>query len=193
MGRWWMMARTIKKYTNRKFYDTVEKKYTTLSKIKNLVKSGEEIKVVDNETGEDLTAITLTQLILEHERGRVDLGKIPVLLHDLFKKGKTSTLDLIEKSFHTTVGILSMTKERAEELVHTLRKEKKITREEGERLLKEFTKKAEGVMVALEERIENAVKKVLKRLNIPTEKDIERIRTEMKKLRQEIQDIKKRS
>ena len=60
----------IKRYPNRKLYDTVAKQYIALEGIAELVRQGSDIKVVDNTTGEDLTAFTLTQIILGQEKRR---------------------------------------------------------------------------------------------------------------------------
>ncbi|MEO8743876.1 MAG: polyhydroxyalkanoate synthesis regulator DNA-binding domain-containing protein [Candidatus Dormiibacterota bacterium] len=64
----------IKKYANRKLYDTRTSKYITLEGIADLVRDGHEIKVVDRDNGQDLTQVTLSQLVLSHEKrgpGRV--------------------------------------------------------------------------------------------------------------------------
>ena len=55
--------RILKRYRNRKIYDTKESRYMSLGEIGELVKSGEEFKVVAEMTGEDITAITLLQII----------------------------------------------------------------------------------------------------------------------------------
>ena len=60
--------RIIKRYSNRKLYDTAAKEYITLEAIADLIRAGEEIQVVDNVTEEDLTALTLSQIILEQEK-----------------------------------------------------------------------------------------------------------------------------
>ncbi len=58
----------IKRYANRKLYDTEAKRYITLEGIAELIRQQQEIKVVDHETGEDLTALTQAQIIFEQER-----------------------------------------------------------------------------------------------------------------------------
>jgi polyhydroxyalkanoate synthesis repressor PhaR len=62
--------KVIKRYTNRKLYDTVASRYVTLDEIASMIRSGAEIKVVDNRTREDLTSITLAQIIFEREKKR---------------------------------------------------------------------------------------------------------------------------
>lgn len=79
------MARRIKRYTNRKLYDTESSEYVSLSDIAEMVRRGETVKVVDNTTGEDLTAQTLTQIILEE--GKNGRQVIPSdLLHQLLRR-----------------------------------------------------------------------------------------------------------
>lgn len=60
--------RVIKHYSNRKLYDTEAKKYVTLEEIGTLVRGGEDVKVVDNDSGEDLTTVTLSQILLDKEK-----------------------------------------------------------------------------------------------------------------------------
>jgi polyhydroxyalkanoate synthesis repressor PhaR len=68
----------IKKYANRKLYDTQTSRYITLEGIAELVRDGHEIHVVDRDTGQDLTQVILSQIVLSAEKrgpGRlVDAG-----------------------------------------------------------------------------------------------------------------------
>jgi len=58
----------IKKYANRKLYDTRTSRYITLEGIAELVRDGHEIKVIDRDNGHDLTQVTLSQVVLSHEK-----------------------------------------------------------------------------------------------------------------------------
>ena len=60
--------KVIKRYTNRKLYDTVESRYVTLDEIAEMVKLGVEVQIVDNKSKEDLTSVTLAQIIFEEEK-----------------------------------------------------------------------------------------------------------------------------
>jgi len=59
----------IKKYGNRRLYDTSTSRYINLEEIATLVREGKEVRVVDAKTGEDLTRVTLTQIIVEDAKG----------------------------------------------------------------------------------------------------------------------------
>src|SRR5215813_8170249 len=73
------MARLVKRYGNRKLYDTSESRYVTLEEIGRWVKAGEEVKILENDTGEDLTAVTFAQIILEEERRKSGLLSLRML------------------------------------------------------------------------------------------------------------------
>jgi polyhydroxyalkanoate synthesis repressor PhaR len=74
-----MSERLIKKYPNRRLYDTVQSKYITLAELKELVIQGDTIKVVDSNSNEDLTRAILFQIIQEAEAGGKPLFTSPML------------------------------------------------------------------------------------------------------------------
>jgi polyhydroxyalkanoate synthesis repressor PhaR len=81
------MIRLIKRYESRKLYDTEESRYVSLEEIAAWVRAGQEVKVVDNATGADVTSQTLTQIILDE--GRKGTTSIPSeLLHELVRMGE---------------------------------------------------------------------------------------------------------
>jgi polyhydroxyalkanoate synthesis repressor PhaR len=69
----------IKKYANRKLYDTQTSRYITLEGISQLVRDGYEIQVVDRATGRDLTSLVLSQVVVgEEKRGPDDADQLPL-------------------------------------------------------------------------------------------------------------------
>jgi len=62
--------RTIRRYANRKLYDTAESRYVTLQDVEALVRGGVEVRVVDNRTGEDVTQAALAQILCDAGRRR---------------------------------------------------------------------------------------------------------------------------
>ena len=61
-------TRIIKRYANRKLYDTEHSRYVTLDQIHEMIRNGDDVKIVDNKTKEDLTTVTLAQIIFEEEK-----------------------------------------------------------------------------------------------------------------------------
>lgn len=74
----------IKRYANRKLYDTERSSYVTLDDISVMIKAGEEVQVVDNKSGEDLTSVTLAQIIFEAEKrnSAMPLSLLRTLIRD---------------------------------------------------------------------------------------------------------------
>lgn len=72
-----MFPAVIKKYGNRRLYDTEDSRYITLDELSDKLRSGRDVRVVDAKSGEDLTQVTLTQIIIE---GRTAARLLPVAL-----------------------------------------------------------------------------------------------------------------
>src|SRR5262245_37885982 len=99
----------IKKYGNRRLYDTRRSRYVTLDDLVEIVARGEEMKVIDAQTGEDLTKRVMTQLILhEEEQKRLNLLPLSFLkkliqyrdesLREFFQKYMSLSLDMFMKA-----------------------------------------------------------------------------------------------
>jgi polyhydroxyalkanoate synthesis repressor PhaR len=73
--------RILKKYPNRRLYDTQTSAYITLADVKTMVLDGEDFEVRDAKTGEDLTRSILLQIILEEETGGVPMFSTQMLAH----------------------------------------------------------------------------------------------------------------
>jgi len=63
-----MTTRLIKRYSNRKLYDTTDSHYVTLQQIAALIRGGDDIRVIDKTTQQDLTGATMAQIIFEEEK-----------------------------------------------------------------------------------------------------------------------------
>lgn len=120
--------RKIKRYGNRKFYDAAAKRYVTLSDIADIVRSGEEVQVIDHATGRDITAQVMVQI--------------------LTKASRSTSLPLS--------------------------------------LLTAMVRGSEGIFL---DAVGASVEKVLKRLGLPTQEDIERLREAVDELEERIQKL----
>jgi polyhydroxyalkanoate synthesis repressor PhaR len=95
------MVRLIKRYESRKLYDTEESRYVSLDQIADWVRRGQEVRVVDNASSEDVTAQTLTQVILEEGRnGRSRISS--ELMHELVRFGEKAWSSGVE---HVQQGV----------------------------------------------------------------------------------------
>lgn len=127
----------IKRYQNRKLYDTLLSCYITLEDLAVMIKQGEDIVVIDNLTEKDITSNTLTQLILETEKKTKSLLPISTLrdiirtsggsLSHFFQKTVKTGKAEIQKRFENVTGISHLHDE-----ISRLQKEVKALREKLE-------------------------------------------------------------
>ncbi|MEM9595637.1 MAG: polyhydroxyalkanoate synthesis regulator DNA-binding domain-containing protein [Acidobacteriota bacterium] len=90
------MIRVIKRYESRKLYDTEESRYISLEDIARWVRDGQEVRVVDNASTEDVTAQVLTQIILDE--GKRGTSFLPTeLLHELVRAGERAVATSVEQ------------------------------------------------------------------------------------------------
>src|SRR6476659_8611646 len=113
--------KVIKRYTNRKLYDTVESRYVTLDEIAGMIKEGVEVQIVDNRTKEDLTSVTLAQIIFEEEKKQ---NQMPLaVLREIIRRPGESLTGFIQKEVTPRVASIR------EEAEHRL--DKLLGREAG--------------------------------------------------------------
>jgi len=90
------MAILIKRYANRKLYNTETSRYITLKGIAKLLEEGEEVRVIDKETGEDITRVALSQILVDNQRAKEDPSD--TLLTQILSRGGDALYGAIKKS-----------------------------------------------------------------------------------------------
>lgn len=112
----------IKRYANRKLYDPRQSRYITLDEIAELIDAGEEVRIIDNKTKEDITGVTLAQVLVEREKKRRNGRPMPALRGLIKNTGETLSRRITEPvttlrtSVEESVGRLIRTgEERAAE------------------------------------------------------------------------------
>ena len=92
----------LKKYNNRRLYDTEKSIYVTLDYVTDVVKQGRKIKVMDAKTGEDVTSAILTQIVLEEARKKKYLLPTP-LLYLIIQYGENVLTDFFDKYLEQSI------------------------------------------------------------------------------------------
>ncbi len=92
----------LKKYANRRIYDTESSTYVTLRQVAELIRNGRRVEVIDAQTQEDVTAFILTQIIVEEAKNKNALLPVP-LLHLIIQYGENVLSEFFEKYLELTV------------------------------------------------------------------------------------------
>jgi polyhydroxyalkanoate synthesis repressor PhaR len=92
----------LKKYANRRLYDTEKSRYVTLNNVAHMIKEGRQVEVIDAKTMEDVTALILTQIILEMGKDKNGLLPVP-LLHLIIQYGENVLEEFFDKYLQQTI------------------------------------------------------------------------------------------
>ena len=129
-------TRVIKKYQNRKLYDTKDSCYITLDEIAGLIRKGEDVAVVDNKTKADVTSIILTQILVDQEKSAKSILPL-TMLRDIIQRGQGSLFDFIHRYVLLGMDTEQEKHTEAERYIDRLVTRGELSKTEGKSLLKE--------------------------------------------------------
>ncbi len=169
----------IKRYPNRKLYNTDAKRYITLETIADLIRDGNDVEVRDHETGEDLTGVTLSQIIFEREKK--DSGYLPsVLLTNLIRTGG-GTLEYVKRSFTASVNAVRALEAEVDQRLESLVRRGELAEDEARRLREEFSRDRLSGLLDLHI-LDSRVEAALHRLNMPSRIDMLNLQLQLEQL-----------
>ena len=161
------MAILIKRYANRKLYNTESSRYITLRGISELVRAGHDICVIDNETGEEITPIILSQILVDDQRenrGDKDGALSGTLLAELIHRGGDALYTIVRRGMGDVETNLHEMRDAARRWI-------KPAGEGGRQESQELT-----------QTVQNAVERVLRVADLPTRADLEALNKNLERL-----------
>ena len=180
--------RIIKRYSNRKLYDTKDKRYITLDQIAELVRDGSDIKVVENQTGTDLTTVTLSQILLEQEKRKQ--GNIPKsFFMNLIQRSSTSVVDFMRKNVLTHFDTSLLNDAKIDENVDQLVDAGELDQAEAAELKDEIKTRSQTFRQRVDELVEKRVQDVLGNLGIPTKLELEALQARLAELSAQLEAL----
>ena len=180
----------IKKYANRKMYDRTDKRYVTMAQLSKLIKSGEEVSIVDNSTGDDLTSSIVSQLIGREKKDK-EKGVSPRVLMQLLRKGGGTLSDYAKKYTSLWQNAFNMAEDEVDKLVNMLVKEKELSRSEGSKLKKEIVGYTDSLKSWISDSIDKRISEVLDVMNLPTKDRINELAARVDALAEKIEKLEK--
>jgi len=180
----------IKRYANRKLYDTTDKNYITLDRISGLIKAGQEVSVVDNQTGEDLTSATISQ-ILARDKKMKNGDVVSSVLIQLLRKGGGTLVDYGKKYVSLWESGLTMAEDEIDRLVNRLVKDKELSESEGSRLKKDISARADDLKKWLGEKIDQRINHTLNLMNLATKEQVANLTTKIDALTQKVEKLER--
>jgi len=187
-----MTVTIIKKYSNRKLYDTNEKKYVNLSEMSRLIRAGTELKVIDNQTKEDITHLILAQIILEQEKTKKSMLSSIFSPLRLLEKGSGDMFNFTKKLLLAGIGTLSLTKEKANQIAEDLIKRGELSRSESKDFVVNLLNRAEKEKDRLVEKIRPEIEQSVKKMNFIPKKKVDELEKKINELQNKIDILNKK-
>jgi polyhydroxyalkanoate synthesis repressor PhaR len=185
----------IKRYPNRKLYNTESKQYITLEEISQLIRDGVEVRVVDHASGEDLTAVTLTQIIFELEKKQ--RGFLPhSILSGLIQAGG-ARIGAIQRTLASTLGLDHLVDEEIRQRLHTLAEEGELNEDEAKQILAKlvsdrFSPAGDAHLRGLFEFSPlQDLEQIISEHGLPTRNDLQKLLQQLDELTAKIEEIEK--
>ena len=177
----------IKRYPNRKLYDTENKQYITLNRIAELIREGKEVQVIDHTSNEDLTTITLSQIIFEQEKKQS--GFVPKnVLAGLVQAGG-DTLHAFRNALASPLDLLPDVDLEIERRINKLVQEGKLAEEQGRNILGQLLETGRQTAEKTQAGSETYLKKLLSKRGIPTQDEIAKLSKQIDKLATKLESL----
>jgi polyhydroxyalkanoate synthesis repressor PhaR len=177
--------RVIKRYANRKLYDTRDSRYVTLDQIAAMIRKGEDVKVVDNSSKEDLTSVTLAQIIFEEEKRQRSF--LPLFaLRRIIQSGGESLHDLMNQISGTTGRLFHRHEGEGEAAAASDAAEGQPT--DPSRMLREFIESVQHTIDTWQKRLDANVHNAIESVSpfAPMQKEIQGLRERISDLEQKL-------
>lgn len=176
----------IKRYPNRKLYDTEAKRYITLNELAGLLREGREIQVVDNASGEDLTAVTLSQIIFAQEKKQ--RGALPQAVLSGLVQMSGNTLDSLWHTVSNTLDLEARVDEEIERRIEALVQNGEMNEKEGQRIRNKLV--GDPSQRRLKQwPMERELEQAMSRLGIPNRQELDEISKQIEALAKKIDEI----
>jgi len=169
----------IKRYANRKLYNTETSRYITLKGIGELIEGGHDVRVIDNETGDDITSVALSQILVDSERSNSAVPK--GLLTSILQRGGDALYGALRRGVDEAGDGLG-------EVTRSVRRLVRPKDEEGHHGLGGWISQATP---DLDRVVQNALERVLKLLDLPRRSDIDALNENLERVARAVERLER--
>jgi len=181
------MTRTIKRYANRKLYDTEDSRYVSLEDILKLIRADEDIEVVDSRSGEDITSVILAQAMAEEGKNRGSVLSQETL-KELIKRGNESLNQIMRTSRLARKGALQIAEESASKYYRKLLEFGEVDEKDAKNYLRQLSGAVTRRRRIVEKEIDERVMQFVEAMHLPTRMDLDRLSRKIDKISRQLDE-----
>lgn len=180
--------RIIKKYANRKLYDTSDKTYISMDRLTELIKGGEEVSIIDNQTDQDITASVLSQLLAREKRGG-DSEELTDVLSNLLRKGGDAVFSYAKKYSSRWQSAMTMAEDELEKLTKLFFKGREVAEEERRSFKEGVLGQADKLKHWVGEKVDQRVNDLIGMMKLITREELQEVMNAVASLEQRLRDL----
>ncbi len=191
--------RIIKRHRNRRLYDTEESRIINQADLARIVRSGIEIQVVDNATGEDITLIVLGRVMLSEASSWDEIKESKELFRKIISLGGDKSMSVLKNTILASIGVIQVTKAKAEKVIDELIKKGDLDKSDRKKAVMELLDKAEKSTAQIREKVSKGADKthkeftrIVKSLNVAKSTDMKKLESKVDRLARTLKNLEKK-
>lgn len=189
--------RLIKRYKNRRLYDAEASRTITQSDLAGLIQAGEDVRVVDSASGQDITLEVLSRVAVSEPVVRGNIEEATEFFRNVIILGGDRSMSILKNTVLASIGAFQVTKKKAEEIIDDLIKKGDLDKSKRKDAVMELLDKAEKStenfrkkVLAEAEKAQSGVSKFAKEIAWAKQTDMKKLEAKVNKLAKEIKALK---
>ncbi len=191
--------RIIKRYSNRRLYDTTDSRTITQSHLASMVREGADVKIVDTASGRDITLAVLGRIMISEAPRWGDRRQTKEVFSKLIMVGGEKSMSILKNTVLASIGAFQVTRARAEKVIDDLIKKGDLDKSKRKQAVMELLDKAEKSTSQLKEKVlkeagraQQEVTGAVKKLNLARQSDMKKLETKVDKLAKQLKKLEKK-
>lgn len=191
--------RVIKRYKNRRLYDTGTSRAITQHELADLIKDGIQLKVVDSASGEDITLTVLGKILMAEAPSWGNVKQSKELLTKVISLGGTKSMSILKNTILASFGAFQVTRDKAEQIIDDLIKKGELDKSDRKKAVLELLDRAEKSTAKWKEKVSTEAGKAQKevtnlvgKLNLVKRDDLKSLENKVDQLAETIKELQKK-
>lgn len=188
--------RIVKRYSNRRLYDTRTSRTITQFDLAKMIRDGHEVQVIDSATGKDITAEVLGRVLVAETVSKSSVTEAGEFLRDLIKTGGDKSMSILRNTVLASIGALQVTKAKAEKIIDELIKKGELDKSDRKKAVMELLEKAEKSTAEFRKKVSAEADKAQKNVSKFTsglawvsQDEFKKMDARLKKLTKRVKDL----
>jgi polyhydroxyalkanoate synthesis repressor PhaR len=181
----------IKRYSNRRLYDPQANRSINLDDLAEIIRRGNRVKVIESQSGKDVTARVLSQTLINDLRRWKDTESKIEIMKLIISEGEGS-MDILKKTYLASLGAIEITKNKAEELIDTLIKKGEIKKGERADAVIELMDKVHDNVKTFKDKVSSEVEEKIHHMKVAKKTDLENLEKKVDSLIESLAKIEEK-